>query len=414
MWKDAIKRFAEEHRITLIATGNNRNAGIFEIADECYDVNSTDADAMKRLIREKAVDGVYMGGSEPVISSACRYLEELGMPCYCTKEQWEFLQDKARFKGLCERFGLPVVPRFTFDFTENLEGQVRPEDFPLITKPTDGCGSSGFSVSTNIQELERGYDIAKAASPTGSVIVEKFVKNDGVVVFYTFSDGKAIFSGMENKYPVKYEEQESFVAGLHLFESSYTENFRSRFEDKLKTLFKFLGIREGSLWIEVFHDGDDYYFNEVGFRYSGSVSIYTVDYFYHINQVAADIYYALTGESKVFGHNSLIPEKVNRKKHYCIYPIHMLSGVISKVTGIDAVSQSNDVVAVVDTKHVGDEVKASGTVAQVFAFVHFVFDTLEECKERIQKLHTEMSVLDLEGREMLVRKLDWNERNITI
>lgn len=414
MWKDAIKKFAEEHRIALIATGNNRNAGIFKIADECYDVNSTDAEAMKRLIREKAVDGVYMGGSEPVISSACKYLEELGMPCYCTKEQWEFLQDKARFKELCEQFGLPVVPRFTFDFTENLERQVCPECFPLITKPTDGCGSSGFSVSTNIQELERGYDIAKAASPTGSVIVEKFVKNDGIVVFYTFSNGKAIFSGMENKYPVRYAEQESYVAGLFLFESSFAEDFRYRFENKLELLFKSIGLKEGSLWIEVFHDGNDYYFNEVGFRYGGSVSIYPVDYFYHINQVAADIYYALTGESKVFGHNSLIPESVPRKRYYCVYPIHMLSGVIAKVTGIDAVSQIDDVVAVVDTKHVGDKVKESGTVAQVFAFVHFVFDTLEECKERIQKLHTEMSVLDSEGREMLVRKLDWDERSITI
>lgn len=62
MWKDAISDFAKENEIVLIATGNNRNAGIFEIADECYDVDSTDSHGMKCLILEKKIDGVYMGG----------------------------------------------------------------------------------------------------------------------------------------------------------------------------------------------------------------------------------------------------------------------------------------------------------------------------------------------------------------
>ena len=59
LWKKAIQDFAQEQGIILIATGNNHNAGIFEIADECYDVDSTNTEAMKQLIREKRIDGVY-------------------------------------------------------------------------------------------------------------------------------------------------------------------------------------------------------------------------------------------------------------------------------------------------------------------------------------------------------------------
>ena len=51
LWKKAIQDFAQEQGIILIATGNNHNAGIFEIADECYDVDSTNTEAMKQLIR---------------------------------------------------------------------------------------------------------------------------------------------------------------------------------------------------------------------------------------------------------------------------------------------------------------------------------------------------------------------------
>lgn len=406
MWKDAIKDFAVEHGIKLFATGNNMSADIFKISEEGYNVNSTDIEGMKKLIIDKKIDGVYMGGSEPVINVAPIYLKELGMPCYCTKKQWDYLQDKGQFKSLCMKFGLPCVPRYDLTTSEI--------DYPVITKPTDGCGSNGFSVCNNYEELLNGYKFAQEASPTGSVLIEKFVKNDSVVVFYTFSNGKLLFSGLENKYPVKYTGHESYVAGMHLFESRYAEEFRSLFDEKLEEMFQSIGIKEGSLWIEVFHDSGNYYFNEVGFRYSGSVSIYPVDYFYGINQVASDIYYALTGESSVKGHQTLINSSVPRKKHYCIFNVHMLPGTIAKIEGLEKVRELAECVFIADTKHVGDSVSASGTVAQVFAFVHFVFDTIDECKSFVDNLFKNLHIIDTEGHEMLCNMIDWNERNIII
>ena len=110
LWKDAIKQFAVEHGIVLIATGNDQSAGIFEIADEKYGVNSTDAEAMKMLIKDKNIDGVYMGGAEVVIGEACQYLEELGMPCYCTYKQWNTLQNKKILKNSVFVVGFLLYP----------------------------------------------------------------------------------------------------------------------------------------------------------------------------------------------------------------------------------------------------------------------------------------------------------------
>ena len=281
LWKEAIKQFAVEHEIVLIATGNDRSAGIFEIADEKYEVNSTDAESMKRLIKEKKIDGVYMGGAEVVIGAACQYLEELGIPCYCTYEQWNMLQNKKNFKELCIRNRLPVVPKYEF---QNGDIRLANDVFPVITKPTDGCGSSGFSVCYDNDELQRGYKIAAENSATGSVITEKFVKNDGNVVFYTVSDGKIYFSGLSDKYPVRYEKQGSYVGGLFVYESRFSNEFRKKFEKKIQDMVSSLNIREGCFWIEVFHDKDKYYFNEVGYRYGGSASIYPTDYLYGINR----------------------------------------------------------------------------------------------------------------------------------
>ncbi len=406
LWKDAIADFATENGVIVAATGNDTTAGIFKIAQEHYQVNSTDCEAMKHLICDQKFDGVYMGGSEPVISAAATYLNELEMPCYCTKEQWEFLQNKGSFKSLCIQHGLPVVPRF--DVSE--DSLLLPDStYPVITKPADGCGSSGFSICRNNDELKNGYAKAKKNSDSGCVIVEKLVKNDGIVVFLTFSDGKMYFSGIEDKYPVQYKDEGSYVAGLLVFESACTKEFRERFEDKLAAMMASIGIKEGSIWIEVFHDGDNFYFNEVGYRYGGTVSAYPVDYLYGINQIASDIYYALTGESCIHGHTSLIPENIERKKHYAVYPVHLNAGTIKAVQGLEALRCMKDIVFVATAKNVGTTIKQTGSFAQTYALVHFVFDTQDELIYMIDTIHKTLIVLDENDENMIHRMLDANK-----
>lgn len=406
MWKDAIKQFADENEVVLIAAGNDTTAGIFEISQESYRVNSTDIEGMKRLIKEKKIDGVYMGGSEPVIAAASLYLNELGMPCYCNNIQWNCLQDKSQFKDLCLKFGLPCVRRYNI-YDKDIK-------YPVITKPTDGCGSNGFSVNYNREELEKGYAHAKEASPTGSVLIEQFVKNDSVVAFYTFSGGRVYFSGLEDKYPVRYSSTGSYVAGMHLFESKYVSEFRGRFDTKIEELFRSIGIREGSAWIEIFHDGDEYYFNEVGFRYSGSVSVYPVNYLYGINQVSTDIYYALTGESLLFNDRNLIYTKIPNKKYYCIYNVHMLSGTVKNIEGLEILRNKPEFVFIADTKKVGSIVIESGTVSQVFAFVHFVFDNEEELRQIITSIYDTLHVKNVNGCEMIIDMLQLNSKKIIL
>ena len=346
-----------------------------------------------------------MGGSEAVISAATRYLNALKMPCYCTEKQWNELQNKENFKSLCVKHGLPVAKRHDVTLDDTLS-QRRQIDFPVITKPADGSGSSGFSVCNDFPQLKAGYEKAMKLSPTGSVIVEDFVKNDSVVVFYTFSNGDMFFSGIEDKYPVHYKDHGTYVAGMHVFESSRKNEFRARYEEKIRTMCQSLKLKEGSLWIEVFHDRDDYYFNEAGYRYSGSVTMYPVDYFYEINQVAADIFYSLAGKSRLKGFRSIFGEPILRKRRYCIYSVHLRPGRIAEIQGLDTVKGFDNVISIPTTMYVGDEVISTGTVGQVFGFVHFVFDTIDECIAIVDKVHETVKVIDTDGNNMVARLLN--------
>lgn len=399
LWKDAIKAFCSENEITIIAAGNDPHSGICDIASEYYNVNSTDSFKVKELIKKKNIDGVYMGGSEPVIAAACQYINELGLPCYCNKLQWEALQNKAKFKALCRQFDLPVVKRF--DLTK-----VEEKDFPLITKPADGCASNGFSVCRDAEELNDGYALAKECSPTGSVIIEQFVPNDSIVVFYTVSNGKLFFSTIEDKYPVYFEKYGTYVGGLFDFESQLADEFRNKFEHKLQAMVNFLGIKEGNFWIEVFHDNGKCFFNEVGFRYGGSGSLYPIDYCRGINQVAADIYYALTGKSRITEFPPLYGRNIPRGKKYAIYPLFLKSGVIKSVDGLNQLQELPNILKVLSMKREGNTIPDNGSFGQVVLLIHFIYDNLEELKKTLYSIHQYLSIINDEGQEMILQLLD--------
>ena len=404
LWKEAIQQFAEKSGVELVATGNDTTAGIFEISKEKYQINSTEAEKMKFLILDKKIDGVYMGGSEAVINSASNYLNELGLPCYCTQEQWQLVQNKHQFKSLCQKYGLPVVPKYELD-KDNLEGSLPVEAFPVVLKPADGCGSNGFSVCKNYDELKFGYLEAAKNSPTDSVICEKFVENKAVCVFYSISGDEISFAGSEDKTPVRYPKQGSYVAGFFSFPSVFEKDFRSRYEKNIKAMFKSIGLYEGSIWIEVFHDGDEYYFNEVGYRYGGSISVYPMDYLTGINQIYRDLYYSISGKSWEGDTPALVSERIPRNEKYCVYPVHIHAGVIDRYEGLEELRKEPKMVILSPTKPVGTEVKDTGSFAQIVALTHFVYKTKEDCINMVNHIHEVFHVIDPDGKNLVNRML---------
>jgi hypothetical protein len=58
---------------------------------------------------------------------------------------------------------------------------------------------------------------------------------------------------------------------------------------------------------------------------------------------------------------------------------------------------------------VGDTITDSGSFGQVVCLVHFTYETLDECKETIDKIHETLLALDADGNNLLVKKLDWEK-----
>ena len=395
-WADILFAFAKENDIQLITTGKEPN----KMFDEYYYVDSTDYEGMKKLIKEKNIDGVYVGSHEGVIRQATQYLADLGMPCYCTLNQWDTLMNKSKFKDLCIKFGLPVAPRYPYTPEHPCDIQ-----FPVITKPADGCASVGIKICNNMDELAEGYQFAYEKSQSKEVLVEKLVNNSGMDVFFQITNSEIEFCGLGDKYPVQLAPGAGSVAGARILPSIYTDEFRLRFENKIKDMFASVGLTQGLIWMEVFHDGDDYYFNEVGYRPNGSLTIVGIDYFYDINTVAADMYFALTGKGKAKGFSSLILKDHEKgKKKVCEYWVAVNAGTIGAIEGIEQIKNHPNVLAAFPKYGVGSTVPHTNGFAQNFCVIHFAYNNANELKDTIDFIQSTICVKDESGKDMIIHK----------
>ena len=65
-----------------------------------------------------------------------------------------------------------------------------------------------------------------------------------------------------------------------------------------------------------------------------------------------------------------------------------------------------NVIEIPVTKKSGDIIIATGTVSQVFAFFHFVFNTIDEFKTMINQVHQLLKVIDTNGNNMVNRMIN--------
>ena len=371
-------------------------------ADESWEISTADIDELEKRCRENHVDGVITGVHEFNINRMLDLCERLNLPCYCKRSTWLYCDSKVAFKSLCQKNGVPVAKKYDLsDFSDNRLSKV---DYPVITKPVDGSGSRGFSICQNPDELKKGYAYAKEFSPTGSVLVEDYIPYDAVIIHYTMVEGKCVFSGISDKYSVKFPSTGASVMGLQLFPSRGIDGYLRTLDKRVRDMFEREGFSNGPIWIEAFFDGrDNFIFNEMGYRFGGSMTNYPVNYFYNVNQLDQLIHVALGEPYQV------VAKDVCPSKKYCILPVHIHAGKIAKVTGIDVVRAREDVYAYVPVHFEGDVIQEWGSAQQVFCYLHVLFDNIKNLQDSIQQVLMTLRATDSTGNNLLFTLFNINE-----
>lgn len=398
IWKDIIVEYAEKNNIDLIFAGNTPSE-LDNVVKEYYRIDSTDRNVMIPFIKSLNVDGIFMGGSEPVVSRACEYVNELGFPCYCTKEQWDMCQNKQAFKNMCREYGVPCVPEFSQDDDPSTF------DYPIIVKPTDSCSAKGITVCYNPEEYNKAVGHALEYSTEKKFIIEKFIENKGATmsVKYIIVDGEPYLEAVGDRYVLDSNHGKALITAAAFYPSKYIDLYIRTIDEGVKRMFKGIGLKNGALFLEAIGNPDGIWFYEMGLRISGGQTYKITEQTCGINELKMLINHACTGKMCEKEDTKKIDPYLNGY-YSASLTIPLREGTIDSIEGLNEVKAIPETGAIVQYWKEGDAVlsKHIGTLDQLFCRIPVIVKGKDNLASIMLAIKNHLSVKDKEGKEMII------------
>jgi len=370
------------------------------IADEVWDISTADLERLVNKCKEDKVDGIVAGVHEYNLRQSFILCDKLGLPCYCTLNQWDLLENKENFKKECRKNGLPVAKDYTVEFDGDIT--LKSDSFPVVVKPSDGSGSRGFSVCYEVSELKTAINYAKKFSESESVLIEQYMDYVfSVIINYTIVDGNIYYSGISDKRSKKVFNNGAPIMSFQCYPSLHEREYLEELNFKVIKMLECLGLKNGALWIEAFYNADGFVFNELGYRFGGSLTYYPVQYLFGIDQLSLLLEHALTGKSTYTGGKTLA-----REEKYCILPIHVKAGIIDKIIGIEKLKTKDYFYQYVPVHYEGDLIQDWGSAQQVLAYIHFLTDDQKKASLIQKDIMDTLNVIGTNGECMLFNLFD--------
>lgn len=208
---------AKSMGLHVVVSDMNPGAPGFAIADDqllvsTYDVEATVAAARAYHEQVRPIDGVMCIASDVPLTVAS-VAAELGLPGIPI-ESARVATDKLVMKQRFAADGVPVPWFSVVESVDHLKSLVAAEGLPLVIKPVDSRGSRGVLRLLPETDLAWAYATAKGHSPTGRVMLERFLPGPQVSTESLVIDGVAYTPGFADR---NYEYLERFAP--HIIEN---------------------------------------------------------------------------------------------------------------------------------------------------------------------------------------------------
>lgn len=400
---EIVRKAREMGIYTLVADYNKiEDSPGKQIADEAVDLSVIDVDAVVAYIKGNNIDGVFVGFNDMLLPYYAEICRKAGLPCYGTKEQFETLIAKDKYKALCRQFGVPTIPEYDIN-----DGHIQ---YPVLVKPVDSSGSRGITICHNHQELVEAVAVGRKASKSDKVLIERYMDGREVTVFWTFQDGNYYLSALANRH-VKHNQGQDVIplpVG-YTFPSVYLPKYRAEVEENCKRMFRHLGIKDGMMFMQCKVENGTCYVYDLGFRLTGSLEYKILERVCGYNPLEMMICHALTGK---MGEES-IADKAVPEFETPAFNVSCLCapGTIKEITGIDEVKAFPEVEDVVIAHAPGETIteQMRGLLAQITVRVLGSVESKDRLLPTMQKIDDTIHIIGTEGEQLLLPGIEYSD-----
>lgn len=403
-----IVRYARENGAYTIVTDyfSTEKSSAKRLADEELFISTADTEELEEIIKTRQINGVLAGISEFNLKQAAYLAERCGLPFYCTKEQWDSIESKEKFRALCIQYKVPC-PQIYYSGREMPDEILSLVSYPVVLKPVDANASRGVHICKNTEEVRKNWNDAKNHSCTGTILLEEFVEGKEFTAHYTISNGKVSFSCIDNRYPVcvnKHGDAEvTTVPIARIYPSLFLEKYSEVVNPQMIQLCESLNMKDGILFIQGFYDQQSSRFSifEAGLRCAGEAPYRFLERINGINCMNVLVDHALLGESSL----NLSKDDPALKGKCCgVVSFVTKGGVVGKIIGLEeAVKATSSVIDYESRYPEGSTTPDGNTLRQLMIRFVMICENREQMARDIRYLNDHIQVLNDMGEDMVLR-----------
>ncbi len=398
---------AQKQGIYTIVTDNlsPEDSPAKQIANEHWDLNIYDVDAIVERCKKEHVDGVISGWLDPCQRPYAEICERLGFPAYCNKEQVAKMTDKIAFKTMCKQYDVDIIPDYTIDDVVN-----KKIEFPVFVKPVESRGSRGQTICYSYEELDEAIKFAQSESKDGNALIEKYLeKVNEFHVTYFFVDGEPYLVRGSDNYCGPKELGMDKVVSCAIYPSRFLGKYLEGPHKKVVNMFKNLGIKNGPIFMQGFRDGDKFRFFDPGLRFPGVDCELVIKQATGINYMKAMIDIALTGRCSDL--DASVSHTLNGMIATVLY-LNVRPGKIVDIKNESCITTNPSVIAYLPRCKKGDTISWSYNVNQRFAELDILSSNFDELLDTMDSIQKNIFVEDENGENMIFNLFDLNRLEI--
>lgn len=399
-----IIRYAKRRGVHTIVADNlpvERSFGK-QYADDNVLISTGDLDRLEDYIRKEGVSAVLAGISEFNLLNAMELCRRMGFPFYCSREQWDIVENKERFRTLCERFDVPC-PRTQYVGFLPCENVLQGIRVPVIVKPVDSSASIGITICRDREILKEAVSLACNNSSVKRVIIEDFIEGQEFSAHYTISNGEAVLSSIDNRIPVRVHEGDvTSIPVARVYPSSFIEEYLEQVNPQLIRLCSSLELDTGVLFVQGIHsETDGFHIFEAGLRCAGEAPYRILERVNGTSFMERLVAFSLGEQVKDVDVGKEDP--FLNGKHCCVTSFVSKGGRISQISGYEDITAK--VPSIVDKEcryHEGDLTPSGDTLRQIVMRFVLVCNTRDQLMEDIKTINHSIRILDGEGKDLCV------------
>lgn len=359
-------------------------------------MSTADTEGLLGLVEKEQIDGVFAGVSEFNLLQAQLISKISGLRFYCTREQWNAIEDKSQFRKLCRYYGVPHPHTYYMGCADVFGCQkITPPHWPCVVKPVDGSSSLGVSICTTPENFDPAVRLAIDNSASKQIIVEDYFVGDEFAAHYTIVNGKAVLSSIDNRYPVAvHEGKVTTIPIARVYPSSFLEEYSRQVNDSVILLCNSLHLEVGVLFVQGLYNKatNKFCIFEGGLRSAGEAPYRLIERVNGINYMHHFIDYLLLGEVK--GYNPVREDPTFGGHNCCVLSFVSKGGRVGSINGLEETVATLPSIIDHECRYpVGSDTPYGDTLRQIM--LRFVLDcpSKEQLAQDINYINNHVTVL---------------------